>query len=223
MQHHLEIAQPQPLFKSVVRQIRQLPWTKLDPGELQRLMQISHVYACEFAEALRIALELYPDHVQLAQMARGELATRNLAFRNYTLRGDHSHFLEYFLRQSDIEADAELRSRSKDYLAACRALDAPTRAMSVFSREAELSDIFREILHAHDWSAPGLDAFRFYLERHIEFDSTDGGHCDLVESFPVDDRLVPFYRARLATYRAIPKLFEQEVESTPALRATCVA
>jgi len=33
-------------FKKIVQQIRELPWRQLDSRELQRLMFISHVYAC---------------------------------------------------------------------------------------------------------------------------------------------------------------------------------
>lgn len=199
-------------FKRIVLQIRDLPWQTLDGKELQRLMFISHVYAVEFAEALRIALREYPDNADLLQMARGELDTTNLRFGDYHQAGDHAHFLEHFLARHGIGGDDLLHRHAREYLLACRGLSAPVRAMSVFSREEELSGIFREILLAPDWTAAGLDAFRFYLSQHILFDATDGGHHDLTKAFGVDDRLVPFYTARLNTYRSIPKLFSLEDE-----------
>ena len=146
-------------FKKIVRQIRELPWQTLDGRELQRLMFISRVYAVEFAEALRIALREYPDNAGLLQMARGELDTNNLRFGNYTRAGDHADFLGHFLAHNGIDGDALLERHASEYLQACRALSAPVRAMSVFSREEELSGIFREILQAPDWSAAGLEAF----------------------------------------------------------------
>lgn len=197
-------------FKSTVRQIRDLPWQLLDRRELQRLMYISHVYAIEFAEALRIALQEYPDNKNLLSMARGELKTTNLRYGDYLQAGDHAEFLAHFLQRHGIQGDELLRTHAKTYLDACRQLSPRVRAMSVFSREEELSDIFKVIIEAPDWSAPGLDAFRFYLEQHILFDSREGGHHDLTKDFAVDDQLVPFYEARLNTYRSIPKLFALE-------------
>jgi len=161
-------------------------------------------------------LREYPDNVNLMEMARGELETTNLRFADYRQAGDHADFLAYFLANNRISGDALLHRHAQEYLHACRALSAPVRAMSVFSREEELSGIFREILLAPDWSAPGLEAFRFYLAQHILFDSTDGGHHDLTKVFEVDDRLVPFYIARLNTYRSIPKLFSLEQAAEPA-------
>jgi hypothetical protein len=161
-------------------------------------------------------LREHPDNANLRAMANGELQTTNLRFDGYARAGDHADFLAHFLHAHDIPGDAVLHRHAEDYLLACRALNAPVRAMSVFSREEELSGIFREILQAPDWSTPGLDAFHFYLSQHILFDSTDGGHHDLTRDFEVDDRLVPFYTARLATYRSIPKLFAAEAATEPA-------
>lgn len=197
-------------FKNIVREIRELPWELLDGQELQRLMFISEVYAREFAEALRIALRLHPDHPDLRDMARGELDTTNLRFGDYTLAGDHADFLSFYLQRHGIHGDALLLQHASAYVTACRQLSPEVRAMSVFSREEELSGIFRQILQAPDWTAPGLVAFRFYMEQHILFDTAEGGHHDLTKGFPVDDRLVPFYTARINTYRAIPRLFERK-------------
>lgn len=197
-------------FKNIVREIRELPWDQLDGPALQRLMFISAVYAREFAEALRIALRLHPDHPDLCAMARGELDTSNLRYGDYTQPGDHADFLAFFLQRHGVRGDTLLLQHASTYLSACRQLSAEVRAMSVFSREAELSGVFRQILQAPDWTAPGLPAFQFYLEQHILFDAAEGGHHDLTRQFPVDDRLVPFYTARLNTYRAIPRLFERK-------------
>ncbi|SEL61271.1 Protein of unknown function [Roseateles sp. YR242] len=197
-------------FKNIVREIRELPWEQLDGQELQRLMFISAVYAREFAEALRIALRVYPERPELHAMARGELDTTNLRYGDFTQAGDHADFLSFFLQRHGVRGDTLLLQHASTYLSACRQLSPEVRAMSVFSREEELSGIFRQILQAPDWTAPALPAFQFYLEQHILFDAAEGGHHDLTRSFAVDDRLVPFYTARLNTYRSIPRLFERK-------------
>ena len=78
--------------------------------------------------------------------------------------------------------------------------------MSIFSREEELSGIFKKVLQAKDWSAPGLSAFKFFLERHIALDSEEGGHHDLTKKFPINNQASRFYQYRLKLYEGIPKL-----------------
>lgn len=193
--------------KALVEQIKALPWESLDPQELQQLMYLAWIAAQEFAEALRIARRLYPKDENLKRMAAGELKTKNLDFDGYNKRGDHSEFLKNFLDKIGFQPDENLRRHGEEYLEACRALNDKTRAMSVFSREEELSGIFARILQAQDWSAPGLEAFRYFMEKHIQLDSEEGGHHDLTKGFPVDYHVQPFYRARLKMYEAIPRLF----------------
>ncbi|MDR3440146.1 hypothetical protein [Telmatospirillum sp.] len=222
----LNVTQPVPLssgeafrHKAVVREIKGLNWENLDGDDLQVVMYLSYIAAVEFAEALRLALDLYPSHEGLLEMAHGELKTKNLLLDDYRDAGDHHEFLAHFLEKHDLTEPMRQRlGRHADaYLAACRSLDENVRAMTVFSREEELSGIFARMLDAEDWSYPGLYAFRHYLSRHITFDSGEGGHHDLVSSFPIDDRVYPFYAARLETFRLVPHLFEL----TPAAKAGC--
>lgn len=196
-------------FKDVVEQIKNLNWENLDAYELQQLMQLSYTSAREFAEALRIAIQLHPDNKNLKEMAAGELQTNNLSFEDYRRKGDHADFLLHFLEKSGLNGDEKTKKYSEHYLQACKTLDKETRAMSIFSREEELPGIFERILRAKDWSAPGLAPFRYYLTEHIKLDSTEGGHADLTKSFPINDNIRTFYEARLEMYRAIPKLFEK--------------
>src|SRR5439155_12683454 len=109
--------------------------------------------------------------------------------------------------------DPELGAASADYLAACRSLDTETRAMTVFSREEVLSGIFARFLDARDWSGQGLYAFKHYLTRHIILNSSVGGHHDLTSDFPIDDGVLPFYEARLESFRLVPSLAESAVFS----------
>ncbi len=199
-----------PKSKEVVRKIKELDWEHLNAEELVVVWYLSYVAAIEFAEALRIALRMYPDDEGLKRMAFGELKTRNLSLDDFRVAGDHHEFLAHFLKKHNVteKMERELGEHAARYLAACRELSDEVRAMTVFSREEELSGIFARILQAKDWSAPGLYAFRHYLSRHITFDTGEGGHHDLVSSFPVDDQVLPFYQARLETFKLIPSLWK---------------
>lgn len=204
-----------PKSKEVVGKIKALNWENLSRDELVVVWYLSYVAAVEFAEALRIALRLYPDHPGLKAMAYGELKTRNLALEDFRSPGDHHEFLAHFLAKHDVTAkmERELGEHAARYMAVCRSLSDEVRAMTVFSREEELSGIFARMLQASDWSAPGLYAFRHYLSRHIVFDSGTGGHHDLISSFPVDDQVLPFYEARLETFKLVPSLWQAPVSA----------
>ena len=195
-------------YKEWVRRIRALPFENMNQRELTQVWYLSWVAAVEFAEALRLSLKLYPDHPGLQAMAFGELETINLALDDFQEPADHHAFLEHFLRKHDVmdEMQAEMGQYAEHYLAECRKLDDYTRAMTVFSREEELSGIFARFLDAKDWSGPGLYAFKHYLSTHIVLDSSEGGHHDLTSDFPVDNRVEPFYKARFETFRLIPSL-----------------
>ncbi len=201
-----------PEYRAVVEEIKELGWENLDSKDLQRLIYLSHASAREFAAALRIALTLYPENKNLQEMAAGELQTDNMALGDYTKPGDHADYLNHFIRKNELRYDPDLELAAAEYLKACDALDAETRAMTIFSREEELPGIFQRILQARDWTAPALAEFKHYLEEHIRIDTGEGGHGDLTKDFPIDDRVKPFYEARLNMYRVVKKLFEGRIE-----------
>ncbi len=196
-------------YKETVERIKNLHWERLEPHELQQLMYCSYISAREFAEALRIAIGLYPDDENLRAMAAGEIDTDNLPYADYVRRGDHADFLEYFIRKEGIEPEEEVRAACERYLQACRALPPEVRAMTIFSREEELPGIFGRVLAAKDWSAAGLPAFHHYLERHISLDTADGGHHDLTQHLSVNEDVRSFYEGRLQMYRGIRTLFAE--------------
>lgn len=197
-------------FPKVVNKIKELKWDQLNGEELQVVWYLHYIAAVEFSEALRISLRLYPNHEGLQEMAHGELNTKNLLLDDFTQAADHYEFLEHFLRKHNVldEMNTRFKEEVTTYLEACRALSDEDRAMTVFSREDELSGIFSRILEAKDWSAPGLYAFKHYLSRHITLDMGDGGHHELTEDFPVNEKVLPFYQARYEAMKLVPKLFE---------------
>jgi len=81
------------------------------------------------------------------------------------------------------------------YLNRVRRIDLPTRAASIASYEDEgLSRVFAAILRAPDWRGKGQQAFKYFLEQHIKFDS-DGaqGHGALSRHLAPDDRILPLW------------------------------
>lgn len=197
-------------YKKLVEQIKRGRFEDADESDLQRLMVLSTFSAVEFGESLRLALRLYPDNEALQKMASEELRTNNLVFEDYTIKGDHAEFLLHFDQKNRLrEKFPGLTSVGLKYHFGVAALGNEIRVMSIVSREQELPGIFSRILEAKKWDAPGLPAFRYYLERHISLDSQEGGHADMLKDMPVDDRVAAFYRARLQMYQeGLPRLFD---------------
>lgn len=195
-------------YASIVKEIRDLKWGSLSPGDLQKLMVLSAYSALEFAESLRLALKTHPKNSALKRMAKEELSTDTLSFGGYARQGDHADFLWHFIRTYGLLGKHKaLQNRGKAYLQQVRLLSPEVRVMSIVSREKELPGIFARILTAKNWKAKGLPEYRYYLERHIVLDSAVGGHADMLSNMPIDDRVADFYRARLNMYRCLPKLF----------------
>lgn len=172
-------------------------------------MILSWYSAVEFAESLRIAVKHYANNPAFEEMARGELKTNNLNFEDYHRVGDHSEFLEYFIKKYGLlkNCPQSVIGSGERYLLEIRKLPDEIRIMSIVSREQELPGIFSNILKAPEWTFPALAAFQYYLRQHIELDSMEGGHVDLLKDFTVDNCVSPFYELRLDMYRIIPKLF----------------
>lgn len=189
-------------YKELVHQIANLHWEKARPEDL---ILLSRGTAVEFASSLRLALMLYPNDTRLADMASGELKTTNIEFDDYRRAGDHWEFLDYFIHKLPIEPSGEkIALAIRDYTDAVEDFPAEERAMTVFSREEELTLIFRKIVKAHDWDALGYGFYKHYLESHILFDSGDGGHHHLTEHFPLhEDVLDRFYEIRFKLYASL--------------------
>lgn len=193
------------MYESVVEKIRQLPWEDYNP---RKIIFISHGTAVEFAGSLRAALKVYPNNENLLAMAAGELNTDNLSFEDYQKRGDHWEFLYHFCGKNKIHGDVvgeKISTAVETYHHSISILgDDSVRAMTIFSREQELPKIFKQILKAHDWEKLELGFFKYYLERHIELDSVDGGHGDLTKDFFLGQgELFSFYQIRLRLYESL--------------------
>ena len=203
------------MARRIVDIIKNLNWASLTRGDLEKLMVLSMFAAMEFAGRLRLCLEYFAISEEVGgeafkEMAKGELDTDNLVFADYNSRGDHFAFLKHFVDKDGLREkypDAVLAGER--YMNKVNGLSLNDSIMSLVSRERELSGIFKKILEAKDWSTPALQAFRYYLERHIELDSEEGGHADLLSGFEVTDEVGWFWEIRFECYQCIPELFRQ--------------
>lgn len=201
--------------RKAIKLILGLNWKKLTTfQELTELMYLSWIAATEFAQSLRLALEVYKDDKMLQKLAKEELHTNNLRFKGYKDRADHSDFLFYFLstiKMFDTNACVEpgmLRPEvikvGREYMRRVEMIKKSTRVMSIPSREKELSGFFAQILKNPLFKAKNLplhlQAYKYFLERHIRIDSKPGGHRDLSKHITVTDKVEVFYNIRLAMY-----------------------
>ncbi len=191
-------------YKDLVKKIADLDWAKASPGDI---ILLSRGTAVEFADSLRVATHLYPKDERLAEMVQGELKTDNMRFEDYKKKGDHWEFLDYFIHKLQIVASKDgLALAIKKYSDVVENFSDTDRAMTVFSREEELTLIFKKILQAHDWDGLGFGFYRHYLESHILFDSGAKGHHYLTQHFPIhehEDVLERFYKIRLNLYSVL--------------------
>ena len=189
-------------YKELIQEIADLPWKTANPADL---IFLSRGTALEFAASLREAVKLHPEDLRLKEMAEGELSTVNMTYEDYVGPGDHWEFLDHFIRKAAITpSSAEVSASVLEYAAAVEEMSTEDRAMTVFSREEELTFIFRRIIDAFDWDALGYGFYRYYLESHVLFDSGDGGHHHLTRHFPLHaDVLDRFYRIRLKLYQLL--------------------
>ncbi|MEZ4211146.1 MAG: DUF3050 domain-containing protein [Candidatus Paceibacterota bacterium] len=192
---------PMQPYQEKVRQILELPWGDYSPYSI---VMISLATAREFAESLRLALEVFPDDKNLKLMAAGVLGTTNLTYGNYKQLGDHWQFLSHFTVRFPHEASEFIRRSShvtEEYLDAVRSMTDKERAMTIFSREQELPGIFKKILDSQNWEGYHLGFYRYYLEEHIRLDSEEGGHAELTQAHELNSEVLDrFYAARLDLY-----------------------
>jgi hypothetical protein len=192
-------------YKNTLQEIINLPWENLSSTNLEKLMIISYFNAIEFAESLRIALRMYPKNYNLKLMAIGELKTDNLQFDDFKKKGDHSEFLEYFIKKFDlIKKYPNVMDLGDKYLKEIRNLSDKTRAMSVISRENELHKIFQKVKINSNFSSKVLESYYYFLDMHITLDTEEGGHSDLVSEIEIDDSIDEFYVIRLKIYNELP-------------------
>jgi hypothetical protein len=203
-------------FEEAIDDISRMRWEALTTGELMQVAKAYYYFSIQFRENLEIACRLYPEDRLLQKLREGECDTDNLSpwpgVSEVREKLDHDEFMRRLLSLQTVARDDELSEIGQAYLEMVRGLDDTARAISIASYEdGGLSRVFGAILRVREWQGPGPEAFRFFLERHIEFDSADGeGHGALAHNLSPDDRITPLwlsFRDMLAA--AVPALLPE--------------
>lgn len=188
-------------FHAVIDEICEMPWERLSSDELMQIAKAYYYFSIQFRENLEIACRLRPQDEQLISLRRGECNTDNLSpYPGVCATGeklDHDEFMRRLLVLQPYSRGDYLTTVGEAYLARTREFDDETRAISIASYEdTGLSRVFRAILRATDWHGAGSSAFKYFLERHIYFDSDEGEqHGALSRHLTPNDRILPLWQA----------------------------
>lgn len=216
-------AAPRHAFADVIDDICALRWESLDADEVMAVAKAYYYFSIQFRENLEIACGLHPHDEKLLELSAGECNTDNLSpWPGVAAAGerlDHDEFMRRALAL-EPETHAYLTAIGETYLARTRELDDVTRATSIASYEdGGLSRVFHALLRAPQWHGAGAEAFRFFLEQHIAFDSDEGGgHGALSRHLTPDDRILPLWVAfRELLIAAVPRFWRarERAETMP--------
>ncbi len=190
--------------------INGLDWSQVEP---EHLIQISLNFAIEFAQTVHDCIPTYHSNPLFQEFISGEIATNNLQYEDYHKTADHWEFLFHFVDNKTIALktlldlgvrDSHLFHVIKDYLQFVRPLPPDEKLATLVSREHELHGIFENMLDAHDWESLGYGFFSYFLERHIQLDSEDGGHDEIAKRLlnvkKFDKTLERFWYLRYQVY-----------------------
>ena len=215
------------LFERVIDQICQMPWEKISNHEVLKVAKVYYYFSVQFRENLSIACKLLPYDDKLTKLYREECETDNLSpFPGITVSGEkinHDEFMRRLLQISPIEQNSTLEHAGAAYLRRVRQIDDATRAKSIASYEdGGLQSVFSAILRAPEWQGTAQQAFRFFLEEHIKFDSSvDEGHGALSRHLGRDDDILPLWTAfKELLMAAAPILAETAAEVGPIVHET---
>jgi hypothetical protein len=189
------------VFESVIEEICHVPWEKISNHEVLKIARVYYYFSIQFRENLAIACQLFPRDEKLKNLYREECDTDNLSpFPGITEVGEkvnHDEFIKRLLQIQPIQQQSVLEQAGMAYLLQVRQIEPSIRARSIASYEdGGLNSIFSAILRAPAWQGAGQQAFRFFLEEHIKFDSDgDGGHGALSRHLGRDDDILPLWCA----------------------------
>ena len=199
----------------IVSDICNLKWETLSRDELINVAWAYYYFSIQFRENLGAACAQLPDDEQLKELDAGERDTDNLSpYPGVVVAGErvnHDEFMRRALELTPIDAARRVRLEEigATYLERVRRVDDWTKAISLASYEdGGLERVFTSILRAPHWDGPLLQAFRHFLEKHIEFDSdVENGHGGLCRHLPPDERVSDLWSAfKDSLLRAVPAL-----------------
>lgn len=200
--------------RQVIDAISLLPWEELQGGEILQVARAYYYFSIQFRENLEIALTIWADDPGLARLYDEECNTDSLSpwpgVAEIRERMNHDEFMRRLLELQAVEDAARLDAVGAAYLDRIRAMDALTRAESIISYEdGGLSQIFQAILRATCWDGPAAQAFRHFLERHIQFDKhATAGHGAMVRHIQTRCDVTPLWSAFLSILiDSVPRVF----------------
>jgi hypothetical protein len=186
-------------FESIIEQICRMPWERISNHEVLKIAKAYYYFSVQFRENLAIACLLHPRDANLRKLYQEECHTDNLSpFPGITGVGEkinHDEFIQRLLLIQSIQQKDVLEEAGAIYLRKVRNIDDSIRARSIASYEdGGLSSVFTAILRAPRWQGAGQEAFRFFLDEHIRFDTdADGGHGALSRHLKLDDDILPLW------------------------------
>jgi hypothetical protein len=202
-------------YKLIIDEISSLNWSNLTEEDVARVAWAYYHFSVQFRECLEIARKLHPDDEHLLRLDREERNTDNLSpWPGVAKPGEKMNHDEFMRRTLALEKIPSIREESLSeigtaYLDGVRAVDPKVRALALASYEdGGLEKTFRAILKAPSWSGPLQQAFKHFLEKHIQFDSDpDEGHGALCRHLPPDDSVAPLWAAfKKMLIKAAPNL-----------------
>jgi hypothetical protein len=200
-------------YFEVINRICEMAWSSLSERELVRVAWAYYYFSIQFRENLEIACQLHPNDVNLKRLHAEECNTANLSpwpgIATPDEKLNHDEFMARLLRLQPIDGIDDIKAAGNRYLASTRAVDDLARAKSIGSYEdGGLSDVFSAFLQAPGWEGPTLQAFRHFLQKHVEFDSdNDAGHGVLAQTLSPDDTIAPLWELfEDILHSAIPRI-----------------
>lgn len=205
-------------FQDVIEDIASLNWAGLSSSDLIELAWAYHAFSIQFRENLKIARSVLPEDVLLARLEAEECDTDNLSpWPGIAAAGErmnHDEFMRRIIATAPLPTvdRVRLETEAARYRQVVAEIGHEERAMSIASYEdGGLEAVFTAMLRAPDWSGAPQQAFRHFLQMHIEFDGDEEqGHGALSRHLPLDDRILPLWIA----FRQLL------VSSVPALRTS---
>lgn len=188
-------------YEKIIDQICNMPWATISKKELMNVAHIYYYFSIQFRESLEIACQLHPHDENLKALYREECHTDNLSpwpgIAEVGEKLNHDEFIRRLLSLPPGDRAGHLQCAGISYLEAVRRVDKATRAKGIASYEdGGLSRVFLAILRAPCWDGAALQAFRFFLEQHVAFDSAiDQGHGALCRHLMPDGSVEPLWAA----------------------------
>ncbi|MBP7847763.1 hypothetical protein KA013_00885 [Patescibacteria group bacterium] len=130
------------------------------------------------------------------------------ATRESLARQDRATDLKEQIALSDYQILMEpLNSLRVDSMPLNSLLRGDSMMATLVSREESLKGIFEKILKSHKWDKEGYGYFAYFLRRHIDLDSADGGHEELtsrlIDLEDYEEVLNKFWLLRWRVYKTL--------------------